>query len=145
MEDEMAKTKIDGILLKEMFSSGAALLVQNRESVDALNVFPVPDGDTGSNMSQTISAAIKEMNLKRCTGVSDVTDAIARGALKGARGNSGVILSQILRGFARGLSGHEDIDCALLIRAIRRLNPSAEIVAIVRGMDVLNAVIEALA
>ena len=115
----MAKMKIDGILLKEMFSSGAALLVQNRESVDALNVFPVPDGDTGSNMSQTITAAIKEMNLKRCTGVSDVTDAVARGALKGARGNSGVILSQILRGFARGLSGHEDIDCALLISAVR--------------------------
>ena len=115
----MAKMKIDGILLKEMFSSGAALLVQNRESVDALNVFPVPDGDTGSNMSQTISAAIKEMNMKRCTGVSDVTDAVARGALKGARGNSGVILSQILRGFAHGLSGHEDIDCALLISAVR--------------------------
>ena len=115
----MAKTKIDGILLKEMFSSGAALLVQNRESVDALNVFPVPDGDTGSNMSQTISAAIKEMNLKRVTGAGDVTDAIARGALKGARGNSGVILSQILRGFAKGLAGHEDIDCATLIRAVR--------------------------
>ena len=61
----MAKMKIDGILLKEMFSSGAALLVQNRESVDALNVFPVPDGDTGSNMSQTITAAIKEMNMKQ--------------------------------------------------------------------------------
>ena len=58
----MAITKIDGMMLKEMLSSGAALLVQNRESVDALNVFPVPDGDTGSNMSQTITAAIKEMN-----------------------------------------------------------------------------------
>ena len=115
----MAITKIDGIMLKEMFSSGAALLVQNRESVDALNVFPVPDGDTGSNMSQTITAAIKEMNLKRYTGVSDLADAVARGALKGARGNSGVILSQILRGFARGVQGHEDIDCALLIRAMR--------------------------
>lgn len=115
----MAKTKIDGILLKEMLSSGAALLVQNRESVDALNVFPVPDGDTGSNMSQTITAAVKEMNLKRVTGAGDVMDAVARGALKGARGNSGVILSQILRGFARGLAGHEDIDCQLLIRAVR--------------------------
>ena len=116
----MAITKIDGSMLKEMFSSGAALLVQNRENVDALNVFPVPDGDTGSNMSQTISAAIKEMNLKRSSSVADVADAVARGALKGARGNSGVILSQILRGIARGLAGHEEIDCPLLIEAIRQ-------------------------
>ena len=115
----MAMKKIDGMMLKEMFSSGAALLLQNRESVDALNVFPVPDGDTGSNMSQTISAAIKEMNLKRYTSVADVSDAVARGALKGARGNSGVILSQILRGFARSLVGKEEIDCALLIAAMR--------------------------
>ncbi len=115
----MAITKIDGSMLKEMFSSGAALLIQNRESVDALNVFPVPDGDTGSNMSQTISAAIKEMNMKRYTSVADVTDAVARGALKGARGNSGVILSQILRGIAHTLAGHDDIDCALWVQALR--------------------------
>ena len=57
--------RIDGMMLKEMFSSGAALLTQNRESVDALNVFPVPDGDTGTNMTQTINSAIKEMNAKR--------------------------------------------------------------------------------
>ena len=115
----MAIKKIDGMMLKEMFSSGAALLTQNRESVDALNVFPVPDGDTGSNMSQTITAAIKEMNAKRYTSAADVADAVARGALKGARGNSGVILSQILRGIARGVAGHEDVDCALLIQAVR--------------------------
>lgn len=121
----MAITKIDGSMLKEMFSSGAALLVQNRENVDALNVFPVPDGDTGSNMSQTISAAIKEMNLKRSVAVADVADAVARGALKGARGNSGVILSQILRGIARGLAGHEEIDCPLLIEAIRQAAATA--------------------
>ena len=111
--------KIDGMMLKEMFSSGAALLTQNRESVDALNVFPVPDGDTGTNMTQTINAAIKEMNAKRYTSVADVADAVARGALKGARGNSGVILSQILRGFARALAGHEEIDCALLVQMLR--------------------------
>ena len=116
----MANKKIDGMMLKEMFSSGAALLTQNRESVDALNVFPVPDGDTGSNMSQTITAAIKEMNAKRYTSAADVADAVARGALKGARGNSGVILSQILRGIARGLAGHEDVDCARWIQAIRQ-------------------------
>ena len=116
----MAIKKIDGMMLKEMFSSGAALLTQNRESVDALNVFPVPDGDTGSNMSQTITAAIKETNVKRYSSAADVADAVARGALKGARGNSGVILSQILRGIARGLAGHEDVDCALMIQAVRQ-------------------------
>ena len=115
----MASKKIDGILLKEMFISGAALLNNNRDNVDALNVFPVPDGDTGTNMSQTISSAIKEINAKPCTSVADVSNAAARGALKGARGNSGVILSQILRGFARALDGHEDFDGPLLAAALR--------------------------
>ncbi len=115
----MAVTKIDGMMLKEMLTSGAALLLQNRESVDALNVFPVPDGDTGSNMSQTITAATKEMGAKRYTSAADIADAAARGALRGARGNSGVILSQILRGMARGIAGHEEIDCAVMTRALR--------------------------
>ena len=115
----MASKRIDGILLKEMFASGAALLVNNRDSVDALNVFPVPDGDTGTNMSQTITSAIKEINAKPCTSVADVSSAAARGALKGARGNSGVILSQILRGFSKALAGHEDMDGQLLAAALR--------------------------
>ena len=115
----MAHDKIDGLLFKEMFQSGAALLTRNRESVDALNVFPVPDGDTGTNMSQTITSAVKEMQQKPAMSVGDIANAIARGALKGARGNSGVILSQILRGWARAMDGAEDIDCALLIKALR--------------------------
>lgn len=115
----MASKKIDGILLKEMFVSGAALLTNNRDNVDALNVFPVPDGDTGTNMSQTINSAIKEINAKPITSVADVAGAAARGALKGARGNSGVILSQILRGFARAMDGHEEIDGPLLAAALR--------------------------
>jgi len=65
----MAISRIDGMMLKEMLSSGAALLVNNREQVDALNVFPVPDGDTGTNMSQTITSAIKEINAKPYTSV----------------------------------------------------------------------------
>ena len=81
----MASKRIDGMLLKEMFTSGAALLNNNRDSVDALNVFPVPDGDTGTNMSQTITSAIKEINAKPYTSVADVANAAARGALKGAR------------------------------------------------------------
>ena len=115
----MASRNIDGMLLKEMFISGAALLNNNRENVDALNVFPVPDGDTGTNMSQTISSAVREINAKPYTSVSDVAGAAARGALKGARGNSGVILSQILRGFSRAMEGHEEIDGPLLAAALR--------------------------
>ncbi|MBQ6373569.1 MAG: DAK2 domain-containing protein [Clostridia bacterium] len=115
----MAIKRIDGMMLKEMFSSGAALLVNNREQVDALNVFPVPDGDTGTNMSQTISSAIKEINAKPYTSVADVSNAAAKGALRGARGNSGVILSQILRGFAKALAGHEEIDGPLLGEMLR--------------------------
>ena len=115
----MANKRIDGMLLKEMFASGAALLTNNRDSVDALNVFPVPDGDTGTNMSQTITSAIKEINAKPYSSVADVANAAARGALKGARGNSGVILSQILRGFARAMDGHEEIDGVLLATALR--------------------------
>ena len=68
----MARTTIDSIALREMFNSGAALLTQNREAVDALNVFPVPDGDTGTNMSQTINSAVKELNAKNVSSVGDV-------------------------------------------------------------------------
>jgi len=115
----MANLKISGILLRDMIMSGAALLTQNREQVDALNVFPVPDGDTGTNMSQTINAAVKELGSKSLSAVGDIADAAARGALKGARGNSGVILSQILRGYARALAGEEEIDAALLLKMLR--------------------------
>ena len=115
----MARKTIDSIALREMYNSGAALLTQNRETVDSLNVCPVPDGDTGTNMSQTISAAVKELNSRHMSSVGDVAAAVARGALKGARGNSGVILSQILRGFAQALEGAEEIDCALFIKMLR--------------------------
>lgn len=114
----MGIMKIDGLVLKEMFLSGAALLTNNREGVDALNVFPVPDGDTGTNMSHTIQSAVKELSNKNFASVGDVADCVAKGALKGARGNSGVILSQILRGFARALSGHEEMDGQLLVSAL---------------------------
>ncbi len=115
----MARKTIDSIALREMYNSGAALLIQNKDSVDALNVFPVPDGDTGTNMSQTIGAAVKELTGKNLSSVGDIAAAVARGALKGARGNSGVILSQILRGFARALEGAEEIDCALFVKMLR--------------------------
>ncbi|MEA4897263.1 MAG: DAK2 domain-containing protein [Eubacteriales bacterium] len=114
----MLKT-IDGMMLKEMFASGAALVERNRASIDALNVFPVPDGDTGTNMSQTITMAVKELNALGFPTVSEVAGSIAKGALKGARGNSGVILSQILRGFSRALEGADDMNAELFVRALR--------------------------
>ncbi len=115
----MPITKIDGMMLKEMFLSGAALLEKNRQNIDALNVFPVPDGDTGTNMSHTIAAAMKEMTSHTCSSVAHVSSLVAKGALKGARGNSGVILSQIFRGISKGLEGCEEMDAATLVRAIR--------------------------
>ena len=115
----MPITTIDGLMLKEMFLSGAALLDKNRQAVDALNVFPVPDGDTGTNMSQTILSAVKELGSRTFSGAGDVAAAAAKGALKGARGNSGVILSQILRGFSKALDGADLMDAALLTSALR--------------------------
>lgn len=105
----MENMTIGGTMLKEMFLTGAALLEKNRAYIDSLNVFPVPDGDTGTNMSMTMQSAVKEIQNCKGTNVSDIAAAASLGALKGARGNSGVILSQILRGFARALSGKEEM------------------------------------
>lgn len=116
----MALKTIDGILLKDMISAGAALLEKNRQAVDQLNVFPVPDGDTGTNMSQTMNAAVREMTGRDLVNAGEIMQAVARGALKGARGNSGVILSQIFRGFAKAAEGAVDIDAALLRDMLRQ-------------------------
>ena len=105
----MENMTIGGAMLKEMFLTGAALLEKNRAYIDSLNVFPVPDGDTGTNMSMTMQSPVKEIQNCKGTNVSDIAAAASLGALKGARGNSGVILSQILRGFARALSGKEEM------------------------------------
>ena len=122
----MNNTTISGALLKEMFLTGAALLEKNKAYVDSLNVFPVPDGDTGTNMSMTMQSAVKE--IKACNGgstVGEVAAAASLGALKGARGNSGVILSQIFRGFAKALKGCEEMDAELLANALRMGTESA--------------------
>ena len=100
---------IDGLLLRDMVMAGTALLEKNREAVDALNVFPVPDGDTGTNMSLTMQSATREINSKEFLRADEAANALAKGALKGARGNSGVITSQLLRGFAKSVSGIEKI------------------------------------
>ncbi|MDD7174271.1 MAG: DAK2 domain-containing protein [Clostridiales bacterium] len=115
----MSQQTIDGLLLKEMIIAGANLLEQNREAIDALNVFPVPDGDTGTNMSLTMKSTVREIAAQDVTSASRLADLAARGALKGARGNSGVILSQILRGFARGIEGCETVDAAAFAKGLR--------------------------
>lgn len=110
---------INGSMLRDMILTGAALLDKNKKSVDALNVFPVPDGDTGINMSLTIGSAAREVSGVSSESCSVVAQALAKGALMGARGNSGVILSQIFRGFQRAVDGNETIDAALFAQALR--------------------------
>jgi len=116
----LSEIKIDGVLFKKMIISAANNLENNKVMVNALNVFPVPDGDTGTNMALTMMAAVKELNsLKEATPtIQQVADAAANGSLMGARGNSGVILSQIFRGFARALKGKENFDSKALAAAV---------------------------
>ena len=93
---------------RKMVASGARMLEINRAKVDALNVFPVPDGDTGTNMSLTLQSAVKEMNACTSNRFPEICDAVSKGALKGARGNSGVISSQIFRGICSVLKDTKD-------------------------------------
>lgn len=115
----MKYSSVDGQLLKEMLLSGAYELENNKSLVNSLNVFPVPDGDTGTNMGATIMSAVSEIkNVKNIT-VQSIGDAAAMGSLMGARGNSGVILSQLLRGFSKNLKGKVTIstkDFALALK-----------------------------
>ncbi len=101
--------KIDGLKFKEMLEGGSRALEINRDTIDSLNVFPVPDGDTGTNMSLTLASAVREANACKSLLVDEIADAFSKGALRGARGNSGVISSQIFKGFAVALAGKVDI------------------------------------
>jgi hypothetical protein len=100
---------ITGALLRKMVVSGANYLEENKEYVNSLNVFPVPDGDTGTNMSLTMKSAVKELNMCANNDMETICDAISKGALKGARGNSGVILSQILKGLTSSFNNLKEI------------------------------------
>ena len=95
----MATMTIDAKLLSKMFLAGAANIEAKKEYINELNVFPVPDGDTGTNMSLTIMAAAKEVSALESIQMDTLAKAISSGSLRGARGNSGVILSQLFRGF----------------------------------------------
>ncbi len=109
---------IDGIQLRNMFLSGANNLENNKGIVNSLNVFPVPDGDTGTNMSLTMHLAVKEIIAVKSIEIQSVANAAANGSLMGARGNSGVILSQIWRGFAKALKNQKSMDAGLLANAL---------------------------
>ena len=113
----MQKT-INGVMLKSMILTAAKLLEINRASIDALNVFPVPDGDTGTNMSLTIQSAVKELVNCKSNNISEIADAVSKGALRGARGNSGVILSQVLRGICNTLKKAEEVDTKFFSQAL---------------------------
>ena len=113
----MQKT-INGSTLKSMIITGAKLLDVNKANVDALNVFPVPDGDTGTNMSLTIQSAVKEVVNCNSNKIADIAEAATKGALRGARGNSGVITSQIIRGMFSVLKKAEEIDVKTFAQAI---------------------------
>ncbi|MCI2068683.1 MAG: DAK2 domain-containing protein [Bacilli bacterium] len=109
--------KIDGIIFKQMIISGSNNLFNSYPEVDSLNVFPVPDGDTGTNMNLTMSSGLKEVANRNDKSISAIAKAFSRGLLMGARGNSGVILSQIFRGFSQGLEGKEEVDAIELSEA----------------------------
>lgn len=109
---------INGSQLRDAYISAANHIVARRQEVDALNVFPVPDGDTGTNMSMTISAAVPELKLMENPTVAEVAKTAASALLRGARGNSGVILSLLFRGFSKGLAGKKEADGADFAQAL---------------------------
>ena len=110
---------IDGKQVRNMFVSGANNLKNHKDLVDKLNVFPVPDGDTGTNMSLTISCAIKELNKVEKDDIGQLGKALSKGSLMGARGNSGVILSQIIRGIAQSIDGKEMLTSMDIAKALK--------------------------
>ena len=122
LEEELlvSTNKINAKLLAKMFLAGAKNLEVKKEWINELNVFPVPDGDTGTNMTMTIMSAVREVNSLESMNMQDLAKAISSGSLRGARGNSGVILSQLLRGFTKEVREHEDADIYTLASAMER-------------------------
>ena len=114
----MTKT-LNGATFRSMINGASKLLELNRATVDALNVFPVPDGDTGTNMSLTLKSAVNEMAKCRNNNLQELSEAVAKGALRGARGNSGVILSQILRGLCSVIKKSKTVDAKVFAQGLR--------------------------
>ena len=121
----MATNTIDVQMLAKMFLAGAQNIEAKKEFINELNVFPVPDGDTGTNMSLTIMAAAKEVTALKDLDITTLSKAISSGSLRGARGNSGVILSQLLRGFTKAIREEQVLDVAAFANAVRRAKETA--------------------
>ncbi|WP_444491968.1 DAK2 domain-containing protein [[Ruminococcus] torques] len=121
----MAVKTINTELFRKMFLAGAANLEAKKEFINELNVFPVPDGDTGTNMTLTIMSAAKEVQSLENADTLTIAKAISSGSLRGARGNSGVILSQLLRGFTKEIREHKEIDAVILAKACERATATA--------------------
>ena len=121
----LVSVPVNGQGLKTLLETGMIWLKTNQQTVNRLNVFPVPDGDTGTNMVLTMQAAFDEIENSGAENVGNMAHAVARGALMGARGNSGVILSQIWRGFARALDEEPTMDVALLSKALTEAKETA--------------------
>lgn len=122
-------------MLKDMFLMGAAMLEQNKAAIDAMNVFPVPDGDTGTNMSMTMQRAVAEINACDEITAEKISAAASLGALKGARGNSGVILSQIFRGISQSLKGKGDLVSAKILAEAMTSGTNAAYKAVMRPKE----------
>ena len=121
----MGLVSIDGNILRKMIIGGANEVTKSTATLNALNVFPVPDGDTGTNMAHTVRAAAGEVLKQSSPSVADVSKAASNGALRGARGNSGVILSQLFRGFAKGLEGKSTANSHDLAEALAKASEMA--------------------
>ena len=121
----MGITKIDAAKMKELFLAGARNIEANKDYINELNVFPVPDGDTGTNMTMTIMSAAREVEALEEPDMKSLSKAISQGALRGARGNSGVILSQLFRGFTKALKGVDAIDSKVAAEAFARASETA--------------------
>jgi DAK2 domain fusion protein YloV len=123
--EKLRKRQIDGQSLKRLVEAGLTWLRTNQEIVNSLNVFPVPDGDTGTNMLLTLTSAYNEIKDSGEKHLGKMAAMVAKGALMGARGNSGVILSQLWRGFARGVQDHASLDAETLVRAFAESRDTA--------------------
>ena len=114
----MSNNTINASMVARMFLGGAKNLEAQKERINELNVFPVPDGDTGTNMTLTIMSAAREVHAMANPTMDELAKAISTGSLRGARGNSGVILSQLLRGFTKGIKGYESLDAVVIANAM---------------------------
>jgi fatty acid kinase len=123
--EKLRKKQINGQSMKRLVEAGMTWLRTNQQTVNALNVFPVPDGDTGTNMVLTMQSAWNEIKDLGYRSISDMANAVSKGALMGARGNSGVILSQLWRGFARGVQGKDVMDGPTFAKAFAEARDTA--------------------